>query len=233
MRLNLKALFVPQLAYAPGILADAANVAKTLRRHNLADIGDQKLPDFVSRTHNYLSMKRKSRLSSPAESLVWHCHTTRIRHPSAFSFRLKRASRLMLPSIFRFQNGLLVCGIPALEHPLCPCQKQPCTKISFPRPTSRMSGLPRIDSTLPRKRQPSRLRQFLTSLSGDVFRPLMLAIMRLRFCFVNRSVMGILSGCQHGENGDGDSRRQGRRYCVADLPGNLDFRSGELERVRE
>lgn len=192
MALDLEPFLIPQFPDAPRILTNTADLANLLRRQDLADIRNEELPNPISCAHVHLAMKRDNRFSSRAGSLVWHCQTTETLHPVLRKLRKRRPSRLVFPSIFRFQNALFVCGLLALGHPLCPCQKHPCTKISFSCPVRTISGLPGIVSTLPRKRQCNRLKHFLTSRSGDVLRPLTFAMIRLRFSGGNLSVMSFL-----------------------------------------
>ena len=58
-----------------------------------------------------------------------HSQIARTRHPSAWSFRMARRSTNLFRPIFFLQNPVLVAG-QRKRWQLCPCQKQPCTKIT-------------------------------------------------------------------------------------------------------
>ena len=176
MALDLKPFFVPQLADSSGVLTDASHFANLLRCQYFPDVRNEERAYSISCTHIHLAMKTDNRLCRRSRSFVWHCQTTDTLQPAFRKRRRSCASRLMFPSIFLFQNVLFVCGLVAREHAACPCQKHPLTKMSLRYPRITRSGLPGIAGTLPRKRQCKRLRHFLTMRSGDVFRPLTLAI---------------------------------------------------------
>lgn len=233
MALDLVALFVSKFTNSPRVLANLGHAADLLRSNDLSDIGNEKLANSVSGPHDHLSINRNSRRSNRSSSLIWHCQMIRTLHPLLRNLHTVRESRFMLPSILRSQNSLFVFGLRALGQPLWPCQKHPCTKISFFCPSSIKSGVPGILPTLLRYRQFRRRRHLFKSRSGDVLLPLTFAIISLRFSCVNVSVIPSLFHYQHGQYTIGNPRCQHGRHSIADLLRDLDFRSGKDERIRK
>lgn len=93
----------------------------------------------------------------------------------------------MLDSIFFFQNPALLIGLSERRHPICPCQKQPFTKMTrFFRETT-MSGFPGSDRTWRRYRIPICDKAFRTRISGFVLEPDTRDMIQLLFFFVNTS----------------------------------------------
>ena len=79
---------------------------------------------------------------SPPCFLIAHSQTTFTRHPALLSATMFRLSLATFSSNLRAQKSGLVAGVVVKRHPLCLCQKQPCTKITAPYPGKTRSGLP-------------------------------------------------------------------------------------------
>ena len=71
-----------------------------------------------------------------------HSQIRRADQPSSDNRSRAAASRFLVASILLRQEEVLVAGLAANRQPSCPCQKQPCTKITFRRPGNTMSGVP-------------------------------------------------------------------------------------------
>src|ERR1035437_3789086 len=102
-----------------------------------------------------------------------HSHKLIIFQPSFFSALAAFASLAMLPFIFLSHHSVLVLGTTKYLQFLCPCQKQPCTKITVLYFGRTISGLPGRLLSWSLKRNPLACKNFLTSIAGFVFLPLM------------------------------------------------------------
>lgn len=88
-------------------------------------------------------------------------------HPSEFSFRLTRRSRALFVCIFVSQKSARVSGRRPFRQ-VWPCQKQPCTKITFMRDLNTRSGFPGRSLPCSRNRYPRRWATDRTVNSGAV-----------------------------------------------------------------
>jgi hypothetical protein len=86
----------------------------------------------------------KDMIRSRSSVMSWlsHSQITKVSHPLAARASMLRLSRATVPANFAPQNAGRVLGWYAKRHPLCWCQKQPCTKIAFLRPFITISGRP-------------------------------------------------------------------------------------------
>lgn len=108
-----------------------------------------------------------------------HSHMISTLQPDWLSLSDWFASLVLFPSIFAFQKSVRVFG--SLKYrQLCPCQKQPWIKMAARYFGRIRSGLPGRSLTCMRKRRPRACRAFLMIISGAVFLPLILDIMRDR-----------------------------------------------------
>jgi len=62
---------------------------------------------------------------------------------------------VVLRASFSDQKSVLVFGMLAFRHPLCWCQKHPCTKITFFLDRNTISGRPGKSAACNRYRKPS------------------------------------------------------------------------------
>jgi hypothetical protein len=120
-----------------------------------------------------------SRLSRVSGSLVSHCHTVSVSHPSAASPARLRASLKVFASSLGPQYSSFDLGLRPFEHP-CACQKQPCTKIALRRPGNTISGFPGRKFACNRYRKPWACSRRRTVHSGPVFLVRTDAMIRLR-----------------------------------------------------
>jgi len=117
-------------------------------------------------------------------AFILHSQTTMTFQPALRrSWRL-RLSRAMLLSNFFCQNSLRVDGVEACLHPLCLCQKQPCTNITVLYFGRTISGLPGRSLQFILNRNPMRCRRLRTISSGFVFAERIRDIFQLRLSCV-------------------------------------------------
>jgi hypothetical protein len=103
-----------------------------------------------------------------------------------------RLSRSTFPLSLASQNCCRVFGRTEFLHPLCRCQKHPCTNIAAPCRTRTMSGRPGKFRRLSENRKPSRWSTDRTRLSGRVSLPLMRLMFQLRCSAVSLSIRTFL-----------------------------------------
>lgn len=96
-----------------------------------------------------------------------HAQITTQRIPAFFNRSSVVASRSRLPRIFFSQNSAFVLGSVPREQ-LCPCQKQPWTKIAVLNLGTWMSGFPGRRRSLSRYRTPFDHSILRTASSGAV-----------------------------------------------------------------
>jgi hypothetical protein len=119
----------------------------------------------------------------------WHSHKTIGRHSRVRNALIELASRRLFPSILAFQYLTLLVGrwLPCLHR--CPCQKQPCTKITAAYFGNTISGHPGKSLRCKRKRKPIRCSSERTNISGLVLILRTLAMTRLRSSGLSLSVI--------------------------------------------
>ena len=88
------------------------------------------------------------------------------RHPISTSFFCSSISRSWFLCIFATQKSLFVWGM--MQHPLCPCQKHPLTKIHVRYFFSTKSGCPGSLGEFSRYRNPRLHNPLRTIISGFV-----------------------------------------------------------------
>lgn len=110
-----------------------------------------------------------------------HSQTIATLQPASRRRATARVSRSTFVSNLACQNGPLVFGEVALEHPGCRCQKQPWTKMTALCFGRTRSGCPGSLREWTRYRSPRRCSADLSASSGFVFLLLMPAIIEERF----------------------------------------------------
>jgi hypothetical protein len=105
---------------------------------------DRKAPQVrFLRLHRAQFARNSSRRSDNfSMSFSSHCHVVSTFQPICRSSRRFRRSRALFDESFPSQNSALVFGIVARLHPLCRCQKHPCTKSALRFDGNTKSGLP-------------------------------------------------------------------------------------------
>lgn len=118
--------------------------------------------------------------------VIAHCQTTTLLQPALARASSAFKSRVALASTFARQNSVRVAGN-LYRWQSCPCQKQPCTKITVRQRDSTTSGEPGKRRTDVLNRNPARWSKLRTVRSGDVSRWRTLAIRTLRSVVDNLS----------------------------------------------
>ena len=116
-----------------------------------------------------------------------HSQTINTLHPATSSSLRFRSSRAIFPLILGPQYSRLVAGSTLRLQP-CPCQKQPCTKITHFREGNTMSGFPGKSFRCNRNRKPRACSCRRTNSSGFVSLERTAVIVLLRCFGVSRSM---------------------------------------------
>src|SRR5690606_4133494 len=101
-------------------------------------------------------------------------------HPLSFKSFIALMSLFIVSSILSCHHCVLVLGNTKYLHPLCPCQKQPFTKITVLYLVSVKSGFPGSFLLCSLYLKPLLCRYFRTSNSGFVLLPFILLMLYLR-----------------------------------------------------
>jgi hypothetical protein len=123
-----------------------------------------------------------------------HSHTTSTRHAALVRLRIAATSRSLLAESLASQNSVRVAGSLNNGHPLCRCQKQPCTKMAACHFGKTISGLPGRPLACKRKRSPACHSARLTRSSGPVFLPRIFDIAAERCSTLITSAIFAVSG---------------------------------------
>lgn len=118
-----------------------------------------------------------------------HSHITIEFQPESVNCSNILLSLFIVSSILFFHHSVLVLGITKYLHPLCPCQKQPLTKITVRYLFRVKSGLPGSFLLCSRYLIPFACRYFLTSISGLVSVPFIRLILKLRVAILCTSAI--------------------------------------------
>lgn len=113
-----------------------------------------------------------------------HSQITITFQPNTWSFISASLSRSQVALIFCSHHSERVLGSTKQRQPLCPCQKQPFTKITVLYLGRTMSGFPGRVFTFRRYRNPLANRNLRTSISGWVCLPLIRLMLKLRVIWV-------------------------------------------------
>ena len=117
-----------------------------------------------------------------------HSHTIRIFHPNFLRANTFLLSLAVFSENFRSQNRPLVLGVVASGHPLCRCQKHPCTKIILLRDGNTISGVPGKSLLCRRNLYPRACRTLRTFSSGVVSELRTRDMISLRFALSKISI---------------------------------------------
>ena len=102
-----------------------------------------------------------------------HSNTSITFHPKATRAASFFSSLALFFIIFSVHHSVLVLGMEKYLQFSCPCQKQPCTKMTVLYFGSTMSGFPGSFLSYNLYRSPFENKNFLTTISGLVSLPLM------------------------------------------------------------
>jgi hypothetical protein len=119
---------------------------------------------------------------------ISHSQTTKTFQPNFLSLNRIFLSLAWFASNLGFQKLRRDFGSLVFGHPLCLCQKQPCTKIIFRLLGNTISGRPGSLPKCNRYRYPKECTKHLTATSGLVSLHLTNAILTLRSARVSVSI---------------------------------------------
>lgn len=149
------------------------NLQYLVLSHHARPISSISLPETSHLT-------RSSETSVAPLRRIAHSQMIATRHPAAFSPATFALSRSTFRANLSSQNSALDFGTEAYRHPSWRCQKHPWTNMAARNFGRTMSGLPGSFAECRRKRNPAPCNACRRRTSGDVFFPLMPAIIRDR-----------------------------------------------------